>query len=535
MYFPTFASSGDSIQTLLFDDPQNGESVEVTGALVHVVASGEILTCSASTAADWIVYDMPTILAGLNHLPPPFCEGELMTFEDNGPSAGAVAYDYWTSSGLDEMMVTDNEIQFTLFSDSTTFEVVKYETHSLPSDPTNVVTCSVGMDTSFAVVPNPTVALGGNTGICQGDEGAVAVEVTNLDSGFAYVPTWFVSAGVDTVEVSGGFELHVLDTIGVQEDPTAPITFSVMVEDNNGCQSATETFNMDILAKPVLDLVSGLPQSVCSPSTECMQVDILNTGLDLNATQVTYLWGTMESNLNQFCDEYASSPGDPCPATREVSVNVLFTHDLGLGVELICSTSTGDTVVVNPTLSLNSLWRRLRHAWIPTAPTSFLWCTTPLQHLRWRQLVLPVVCHAPRRVGTKRLDFDQRHDTVPELEGGHGRCCQRGLEIENSFGCSQTTSNASFTVRPLPVPELTFVQESVCVPTTVEVLNSSSGASEFSMSIPAFGDFDNFLSPLVLDVEFPGGYSPEFTLSNTHTIGNHDLTCTVDTVYSGAF
>ena len=536
VYFPTFASTGDSIQTLLFDDPQNGETVEVTGALVHVVASGEILTCSASTAADWIVYDMPTILAGLNHLPPPFCEGELMTFEDNGPSAGAVAYDYWTSSGLDEMMVTDNEIQFTLFSDSTTFEVVKYETHSLPSDPTNVVTCSVGMDTSFAVVPNPTVALAGNTGICQGDEGAVAVEVTNLDSGFAYVPTWFVSAGVDTVEVSGGFELHVLDTIGVQEDPTAPITFSVTVEDNNGCQSATETFNMDILAKPVLDLVSGLPQSVCSPSTECMQVDILNTGLDLNATQVTYLWGTMESNLNQFCDEYASSPGDPCPATREVSVNVLFTHDLGSGVELICSSSTGDTVVVNPTPEPEFSLEAPQACMDPDSANliplvhdtlynicagdslSYQWFVTPLDGLEQSDLILI-------------------NDTTPfpSLKVDTAGAVNVVLEIENSFGCSQTTSNASFTVRPLPVPELTFVQESVCVPTTVEVLNSSSGASEFSMSIPAFGDFDNFLSPLVLDVEFPGGYSPEFTLSNTHTIGDHDLTCTVDTVYSGAF
>ena len=536
VYFPTFASTGDSIQTLLFDDPQNGVTVEVTGILVYVLTSGDTLTCSSTVTSDWNVYDMPTIEGDFDHLPPPFCEGELVTFEDNGASSGAVAYDYWTSGGLDETMVTDNEIQFTLFSDSTTFEIVKYETHSLPADPTNTVTCSVIHDTSFTVVPNPTVALNGSTGICQGDDGAVAVEVTNLDSGFAYVPTWSVSAGVDTIEVNGGFELHVSDTIGVQEDPTAPITFSVVVKDNNGCESAAETFTMDILATPVLDLVGELPESVCSPSTECMQVDILNAGLDLNATQVTYLWGSLESNLNQFCDEYASAPGDPCPSTREVNVNVLFTHDLGLGVELICSTSTGDTVVVNPTpepeFSLEAPQACMNPDSANLIPLvhdtlynicagdslSYQWFVTPLDGLEQSDLILI-------------------NDTTPfpSLKVDTAGAVNVVLEIENSFGCSQTTSNASFTVRPLPVPELTFVQESVCVPTTVEVLNSSSGASEFSMSIPAFGDFDNFLSPLVLDVEFPGGYSPEFTLSNTHTIGDHDLTCIVDTVYSGAF
>ena len=429
-----------------------------------------------------------------------------MTFEDIGPSTGTVAYDYWTSSGLDETMVTDNEIQFTLFSESTTFEVVKYETHSMQRDPTNTVTCSVMQDTSFTVVPNPLVALNGSTGICQGDDGAVAVEVTNLNSGFAYVPTWSVSAGVDTIEVNGGFELHVSDTIGVQEDPTAPITFSVVVKDNNGCESATETFTMDILATPVLDLVGELPESVCSPSTECMQVDILNTGLDLNATQVTYLWGSSESDLNQFCDEYASAPGDPCPSTREVNVNRPFHARpwIGGGVDLQHKHRghRGGEPNPEPEFSLEAPQACMDPDSANLIPLvhdtlynicagdslSYQWFITPLDGLEQSDLILI-------------------NDTTPfpSLKVDTAGAVNVVLEIENSFGCSQTTSNASFTVRPLPVPELTFVQESVCVPTTVEVLNSSSGASEFSMSIPAFGDFDNFLSPLVLDVEFLEG------------------------------
>ena len=109
------------------------------------------------------------------------------------------------------------------------------------------------------------------------------------------------------------------------------------------------------------------------------------------------------------------------------------------------------------------------------------------------------------------------------------------LEITNSYGCAQTTSNVPFTVRGLPVPELTFEQPSICLPTTVSILNSSSGAANFSMSIPGYPTYENFLSPLELDVEFPGGYSPEFTLSNTHIIDGHELICSVDTEYVNAF
>jgi gliding motility-associated-like protein len=73
------------------------------------------------------------------------------------------------------------------------------------------------------------------------------------------------------------------------------------------------------------------------------------------------------------------------------------------------------------------------------------------------------------------------------------------------------------------------------LPTTVSVLNSSAGASDFSMSIPGYPTYENFLSPLVLDVEFPGYYNAEFSVSNTHTIGSHEVTCTVETEYIKAF
>ena len=92
-----------------------------------------------------------------------------------------------------------------------------------------------------------------------------------------------------------------------------------------------------------------------------------------------------------------------------------------------------------------------------------------------------------------------------------------------------------FVVRGLPRPELTFLQESICLPTTVSVLNSSAGAANFSMSIPGFPTYDDFLSPLELNVEYPGYYDADFTVSNTYTVGEHMVVCAVDTTYEQAF
>ena len=43
------------------------------------------------------------------------------------------------------------------------------------------------------------------------------------------------------------------------------------------------------------------------------------------------------------------------------------------------------------------------------------------------------------------------------------------------------------------------------------------------MSIPGYPTFENFLSPLVLDIEFPGYYNAEFEVSNTHFINGHEV------------
>ena len=124
------------------------------------------------------------------------------------------------------------------------------------------------------------------------------------------------------------------------------------------------------------------------------------------------------------------------------------------------------------------------------------------------------------------------------------------LEVENSYGCSQTTPAQPFTVRDLPDPTLTFTQpDGICMPTTVVINATSIGASDFTMSIEDYGTFENFSSPLVLPVEFPGYRNVDFEVSKTHTtpsiLGYDDdgnpitendaLVCSVETTYVAAF
>ena len=108
------------------------------------------------------------------------------------------------------------------------------------------------------------------------------------------------------------------------------------------------------------------------------------------------------------------------------------------------------------------------------------------------------------------------------------------IEVENTHGCSQTSPAQPFVVRGLPRPELTFLQESICLPTTVSVLNSSAGAANFSMSIPGFPTYDDFLSPLELNVDIQDT-TTQISPCPTPTHGEHVVVCAVDTTYEQAF
>ena len=535
VYFPNYVSTGDSLQTLVLFDPEHGDIVGVTGALVYSIDPDSTVLCSASNDINLVVFDMPVLDMTFAVDEAPYCEGDVVTFEDTNTDGGNVVYDYWTSTGIDETQVTDNVTTFVLQSDTTIFEVTKYESNAIQGVQT---ICSVMETQVYAVIANPVISVDGTPGICQDGVGNVICEVNDHNSAFTYSPVWTASANATAAESqpsNSEFVLTVGSADGVTVEPSESLVFSVYVKDDNGCNSETLSFDMEVVATPILLITDSLMPEHCSPAQDCMQVDLLNVGLGADV-DVLYFWDNEPGGANDgYCVNFINPTN--CPFVDSTNVTVRYEHMLTGGETVFCLSGTMDSTVVNPTpepfftldapqacLDLN-LGNCVPFEHDTTAydlcsddSLSFEWFVTPLGDLIQNDLSLS--------------DLNTPFPTVCIDTAG---VLNVVLEITNAYGCSQTTANVPFTVRGLPVPELTFEQPSICLPTTVSVLNSSAGASDFTMSIPGYPTFENFLSPLVLDIEFPGYYNAEFEVSNTHFIDGHEVTCSVDTEYVAAF
>ena len=55
----------------------------------------------------------------------------------------------------------------------------------------------------------------------------------------------------------------------------------------------------------------------------------------------------------------------------------------------------------------------------------------------------------------------------------------------------------------------------MCLPTQVEILNTTTGAATFELEVPGFVIPQNFNSPFYLNVEYPGVYEAEFTVTSS--------------------
>ena len=535
VYFPSYAATGDSIQSLVLFNPTHGDVIEVTGGLVYEVSETETVTCESTEDILLVIFDEPELDMSFSGDPAPFCDGDVLTFQDlNVDMPQNVTYDYWTSAGLDIMNEVNNTVSFPLQSEETTFEVTKYRAYFIQAD---TLYCSTSGTEGFDVIANPVIAVDGDAGMCQDGLGSVVCEVSDPDSTFFYTPTWTASANANTSLVNLGatsFGLAVASANGVTTTSEPNFVFSVYVKDDNGCTSETVSHEMQVVATPILDITDGLMDDQCSPSEDCMQVALLNE--DLTGVDVLYFWDNEAgSNNDGICVNFVNPT--ECPFADSTKVTVRYEHMLVNAETLFCESSAVDSTMVNPTplpnFSLQAPQSCLGLENLNCVPVlhdtaaysvcegdslSYEWFVTPLGDLIQNNLVT-----------------DDLTTPFPSICVDTAGVLNVVLEITNSYGCAQTTSNVPFTVRGLPVPELTFEQPSICLPTTVSILNTSSGAADFSMSIPGYPTYENFLSPLELDVEFPGYYNAEFTVSNTHIIDGHELTCSVDTEYVNAF
>ena len=124
-------------------------------------------------------------------------------------------------------------------------------------------------------------------------------------------------------------------------------------------------------------------------------------------------------------------------------------------------------------------------------------------------------------------DCTELSTDVPNLFAAGTGVFTIGLVATDAFGCSSQTFK-DFDVFSNPVPEITFLQNTICLPLEVEILNTSTGASTFSLEVPGFVIPDNFSSPFVIEAEYPGVYEAELTITS-------DEGCTVVLDIDNAF
>ena len=478
-YWLNYAATGDSIEEIHFTDPTQCSGVTATGHLFYELGDSA-LVCSSEDFYNCIVFDVPVIEPSI--LPnAPYCEDSDALFEDlNGDSNPVnTTYDYLTSSGIDIQGTADNSLQFPLITPGTTLEVTKVEINLIQGTGT---ACTATWDTTLTVYENPFISLDYDSGICQDDSAQVTCILNNPDNNLTYTHTWGVSD--NGVLFENGSQENVLVHPINWQDTQSPenLVVDCVVESSAGCVSNSVQVDIEVGATPILDILDGLVEENCSPFADCLQVGLLNEDLDPNLG-ISYFWNNEAGvSSSTYCSNFTNPT--QCPLTDSISVIVRFAHTLSSGDNLFCVNDTVDHVVVNPT-PIPAFSLEVPQACLDTANgncvpvlhdvseydvcegdlLSYEWFVTPLGELIQNDIELnnlttpyPSIC----------LDTAGTVNIV--------------LEITNQFGCSQTTSNVPFVVRGLSVPELTFSQPSICLPTTVSVLNTSSGASDFSLS-----------------------------------------------------
>ena len=339
----------------------------------------------------------------------------------------------------------------------------------------------------------------------------------------------------------------VASTMPTTNGDPEDIVIDCEVVDENGC-TGTATITIEVVATPILEWTTPLPDEVCSPSQTCVDVGVTN---DLNPLpEIVTLWANPNGGASDNCFLFQNNTA--CPIVDDISATVQFVHLLTSGGTQVCESSIGDSLVVNPTPSPAFLLDAPQ-ACFDTANAvcidvihdveSYAICEDDEYVYTW--FVTPVA-----GLTGDDISIGDANVPVPEVCLDMPGTVELILEIENSYGCSQTTPAQPFTVRDLPDPTLTFTQpDGICMPTTVVINATSIGASDFIMSIEDYGTFENFSSPLVLPVEFPGYRNVEFEVSKTHTtpsiLGydndgnpiteNDVLVCSVETTYIAAF
>ncbi|MEY3009580.1 MAG: hypothetical protein RLZZ314_222, partial [Bacteroidota bacterium] len=535
---PSSCCPGDVRETIVHTDPMacNVDGIDVTGTLIHTI-NGDSVECSSTANYNCVVFENPVIDPSLSQV---LCEGDDVLFDDLAGGGVDIEFDFSTNQGLNVSNSSNSNVTFTAFPDTTCFGVVKTEFFQVQG---STYSCESTWDTCFAVKYLPVISVTHPTSTCQGEDVAVSIQVTNsndLDDNCTYNFLYAnLTEGVLSIENGGNgvddfIDYSLVNSGGIASIASNPMVAEFMVE-CDGCSSNTYTMNVDVLSTPVVTQIVMLQDSLCSPASDCIELQVDNVNLPATTLTQYFFEGNPASTTPQFCDNFVNSSS--CPLMREVEWIVRFTHATSDGSTLYCATSGMDSTIVSPTPEPAFQFNEVQDCFDPEngneidilhALADYNLCPEDSLSIQW-------YASAISPLNPSQVHLAEATAVVPELSADSVGQVEVILEISNIYGCSQTTAARTFTVQELPTPQLTFQQNSICLPTTVTIINSSSGASDFVLDIPGYPTMPNFASPLTLNVEFPGYYNAEFEACKDHVIGTSIITCCSDIEYVAAF
>jgi len=349
---------------------------------------------------------------------------------------------------------------------------------------------TTSQNVNFEVFDNPTFTIDGQNEICEGE--CIDLQVNWIDP-----PTSSVNLDwtLDAATYSSGDTFNHCPTY---TSGTAVIGLTINAD--NACSSST-TISVTTTPVPVTSITVSEIEG-CSPL-------IVNFLADVDFAAVT-AWDfgngqndadNLSTQMNFDCDDYnsgdclfdvsftaisASNPNCFSTNTETITLHPQPLADFDLSSDGICFDMGSDAEIIVDNTSSNIIG---------------LNCSGGVEPYAWT--VFP----------TGLNDCTELSTDVPNLFAAGTGVFTIGLVATDAFGCSSQTFK-DFDVFSNPIPEITFLQNTICLPLEVEILNTSTGASTFHLEVPGFVIPDNFSSPFVIEVEYPGVYEAELTITS---------------------
>ena len=364
-------------------------------------------------------------------------------------------------------------------------------TGSITYTDANDIVCYTNESFTQTINSNTSFQLTGDTEICEGECINLTIDWDEDPNGATFSYDWYL----DGILHSNGATFTECPTYA---SGTAEV--SLVVEAGNACQS-NQIIQVNTTQNPVVTATADVDEG-CTPlivnftaTNQFASVTAWNYGngesdTGVDNTQMTFDCGDFDNGDCLYQVSYtAISPSNPnCTASEFIPITVhpIPVSEFTLEETVVCFDENNDTVI-----EVNNTSSELLGQTCADVNTPYNWTLFP--------------------VGSG--DCTETVDEQPTLTAAGTGTFTVGLEVTDAFGCS-SQSFQDFLVAEAPTPEIGFFSTSVCLPTQVEILNTTTGAATFELEVPGFVIPQNFNSPFYLDIEYPGVYEAEFTVTS---------------------